>query len=137
MERPKIHEIRSMRFNEDGSLTWRGCNVLHTRGIVYPTHGMGPVCRWLGINRDDTLKTLVCMDSKSAGNQAYAAKKFGPDSPQAKIYWENGDVNKCLIHTANGRLIEICYDTASVRPSGIGTYALQGTAASYGSDMGM
>ncbi|HWB54627.1 MAG TPA: Gfo/Idh/MocA family oxidoreductase [Tepidisphaeraceae bacterium] len=132
-----IHEIRWMRFKKDGTLTWRGDNVLHTRGIVYPTHGMGPVCHWLGINRGDKLESLICMDSKSAGNQAYAAKKFGPDSPQAKIHWENGDVNKCLIHTKQGRLIEICYDTASARPSGIGTYALQGTTASYGSDMGM
>lgn len=133
-----IHPIQWMRFNPDGTLTWRGENVLHTRGIVYPTHAAGPVCRWLGINKGDTLESLVCMDSKSAGNQAYAAKKFGEGSPQAKINWENGDVNQCLIHTKQGRLIEICYDTASNRPSGMGsTYSLQGTKASYGAAYGV
>lgn len=131
-----IHEIRFMRFNKDGSLTWRGDNVLHTRGIVYPTHAIGPVCRWMGINKDDKLVNLVCMDSKSAGNQAYAAEKFGNDSPQAKIHWENGDTSQCLIRTAQGRLIEVRYDTASPRPSGMGQYSLQGTKASFESAVG-
>lgn len=131
-----IHQLRWMRFNKDGGLTWRGDNVLHTRGIVYPTHGAGPVCRWMGINRGDKLKTLVCMDSKSAGNQAYAAKKFGANSPEAKIHWENGDTNLCLIRTEQGRLIEICYDTASMRPSNLSTYSLQGTTAAYGAALG-
>ncbi|HZZ42853.1 MAG TPA: Gfo/Idh/MocA family oxidoreductase [Tepidisphaeraceae bacterium] len=131
-----IHEIRSMRFNKDGSLTWRGENVLHTRGIVYPTHAIGPVCRWMGVNQNDKLVSLVCMDSKSAGNQVYAEKKFGKDSSQAKIQWENGDTNQCLVRTEQGRLIEVRYDTASPRPAGMGQYSLQGTKASYESAVG-
>ena len=34
-----IHEIRGMKYNPDGTLTWRGQNVEHTRGIVYPCAG--------------------------------------------------------------------------------------------------
>jgi predicted dehydrogenase len=133
-----IHEIRSMRFEKDGSLTWRGQNVLHNRGVVYPTHAIGPVCRWMKIDgSNDKLETLVAMDSKPAGNKVYAAEKFGPDSEQAKLNFENGDTNQALIRTAKGRLIEVRYDTASPRPSGMGQYSLQGTKASYDSAFGL
>jgi predicted dehydrogenase len=131
-----IHEIRNMRFTKDGKLTWRGENVLHTRGIVYPTHAIGPVCRWMGINKNDRLTTLVAMDSKAAGNREFAESKFGKGSDQAKIDWENGDTNQALIRTEKGRLIEVRYDTASPRPSGMGQYSLQGTHASYESAVG-
>jgi predicted dehydrogenase len=131
-----IHEIRGMRFEKNGSLTWRGENVLHTRGIVYPTHAIGPVCRWMGVNVSDQLQTLVAMDSKPAGNRAFAVEKFGPDSAQAKVDFENGDTNQALIRTKMGRLIEVRYDTASPRPSGMGQYSLQGTKASYESALG-
>jgi predicted dehydrogenase len=133
-----IHEIRSMRFEKDGQLTWRGQNVLHTRGIVYPTHAIGPVCRWMKVDgTNDKLETLVAMDSKPAGNKAFAAEKFGADSPQAKIDFENGDTNQALIRTRLGRLIEIRYDTASPRPPGMGQYSLQGTKGSYDSAFGL
>jgi hypothetical protein len=133
-----IHEIRNMRFEKDGSLTWRGQNVLHNRGIVYPTHALGPVCRWMKIDgTNDKLETLIAMDSKPAGNKVYAAQKFGPDSEQAKINWENGDTNQALIRTQRGRLIEVRYDTASPRPAGMGQYSLQGTKASYDSAFGL
>ena len=133
-----IHEIRHMRFEKDGSLTWRGENVLHNRGVVYPTHAIGPVCRWMKVDgSNDKLETLVAMDSKAAGTKAYAAGKFGADSPQAQINFENGDTNQALIRTKLGRLIEIRYDTASPRPPGMGQYSLQGTKASYDSAFGL
>ena len=61
----------------------------------------------MGVNIDDKLESLVAMDSKPAGNHAYATEKFGADSPQAKINWENGDTNQALIRTKLGRLIAI------------------------------
>jgi predicted dehydrogenase len=131
-----IHEIRNMRFKKDGSLTWRGENILHNRGIIYPTHAVGPVCRWMGINKTDTLSTLVAMDSKAISTHKYAVEKFGADSNAAKVKFENGDTNQCLIRTKNGRLIEVRYDTSSPRPNGMGEYSLQGSKASYVSTFG-
>ncbi|HTL27872.1 MAG TPA: Gfo/Idh/MocA family oxidoreductase, partial [Tepidisphaeraceae bacterium] len=126
-----IHEIRNMRFKKDGSLTWRGENILHNRGIIYPTHAIGPVCRWMGINKTDSLSTLVAMDSKAISTKHYAAEKFGPDSDAAKVDFENGDTNQCLVRTKNGRLIEVRYDTSSPRPPGMGEYSLQGSKGCY------
>ena len=133
-----IHEIRGMKFNADGSLTWRGRNVLNNRGLVYPTHAIGPVCRWMGVDGSrDRLETLVAMDTKSLATQAFAAQKFGADSAAAKIHFENGDTNIAMIRTTQGKLIELRYDTASPRPAGMGQYALQGTKGAYDSAFGV
>jgi predicted dehydrogenase len=132
-----IHEIRSLRFDADGSLNWRGHNILKNRGIIYPTHAIGPVARWMGVDgKKDRMATLVAMDSKSAATQAWAAEKFGADSDAAKVQFEMGDNNHALIRTADGKLIEIRYDTASPRPHGMGEYSLQGTKGAYGSVFG-
>ena len=132
-----IHDVRGMKYNKDGTLTWRGRNVEKTRGIVYPTHAIGPVCRWMAVDGvKDRLATLVAMDSKSLSTQAFAAEKFGPDSQAAKTTIENGDTNIALVRTTQGRLIEIRYDTASPRPAGMGEYQLQGTKGAYNSAFG-
>jgi hypothetical protein len=131
-----IHEIRAMRFNPDGSLTWRGENVRDNIGIIYPTHAIGPVARWMGINKTDKLVSLVAMASKPDALHAYAVEKFGADSAPAKVDFKNGDTNQALIRTANGRLIEIRYDTASPRPTGMGQLSLQGTKGAYESALG-
>ncbi len=132
-----IHEIRGMRFDPNGGLTWRGENIRKNVGNIYPTHALGPVCQWLGVNREDRLVSMVAMASKSAATQAYAAEKFGKDHPAAEIEFRNGDTNNALIKTAQGRLIEIRYDAASPRPHGMGQYALQGTRGAYESRFGI
>jgi predicted dehydrogenase len=131
-----IHEIRGMRFNPDGSLTWRGENVAKYIGDLYPTHSVGPVCGWMGINRTDRLLSLVTMSSKAVATHEFAERKFGKDSAAARVQFLNGDTNNTLIRTAQGRLISVRYDVASPRPSGMGQYSLQGTRGSYSSAFG-
>jgi predicted dehydrogenase len=127
-----IHELRSMKFNKDGTaLTWRGQGVVDKPGNVYPTHGMGPICQWLDINKKDKLKTLVAMDSKSAAPHEWAVRKFGPDSVAAKAQFKSGDVSQVLISTEQGRMIRMHYDTSSPRPGGNGQYSVQGTKGGY------
>lgn len=131
-----IHEVRNLKFNKDGSLTWRGEATAKNHGNVYPTHAMGPVCRWLGINEDDRLVSLVAMDSKSAASHEYAVKIFGEGSPAAKVHFAGGDVSQTLIRTEKGRMIEIRYDTSSPRPPGQGKYLLQGSHGAFESCFG-
>jgi predicted dehydrogenase len=135
-----IHEIRGMKFAPDGSaLTWRGENVRDNIGVIYPTHAIGPVCRWMGVNHKDDgdrLVSLVAMASKSAATHQYAVEKFGGESYAAKVDFKNGDTNHALIRTKKGRLIEVRYDTASPRPPGMGQYSLQGTKGAYESALG-
>jgi len=132
-----IHELRAMRYKPDGSLTWRGENVVNSNGIIYPTHALGPIARWLGIGKTDKMKTLVAMSSRPAASHAWAVKKFGANSEQAKAQYKDGDRNLALITTEMGRLIEIAYDTSSPRPAGMNLHCLQGTRGAYDSTLGV
>ena len=131
-----IHETRGMRFHPDGSLTWRGENSRDYTGDLYPTHSLGPVCGWLGINRGDRLVSMVTMSSKPAALHEYAVKRFGAESVQARTNFINGDTNNTLIRTARGRLISVRYDVLSPRPHAMGESSLQGTKGAYGAAFG-
>ena len=60
-----IHDCRDLMFNSDLTRTWRGGGAVvgatgtgasqSSRGNGYPTHSLGPIAQWLGINRGDRL----------------------------------------------------------------------------------
>jgi predicted dehydrogenase len=127
-----IHDCRSICFNADGTLTWRG--ELHRDGIGnwYPTHSVGPVGQWLGINRVDRFASLTAATTPPTSMTRYAAERFGKDHPAARIKWRCGDTTNALIRTDKGVLIEIRFDIASARPHPMTThYMLQGTKGAY------
>ncbi|NQT83755.1 Gfo/Idh/MocA family oxidoreductase [bacterium] len=127
-----VHDCRGIKFNSDGSLTWRGELGRDNIGNLYPTHSLGPVAQWMGINREDRLVSLVAMTTRQASIERYAAMRFGKDSPAAKVKFAVGDSTSTLIRTAKGAVIDLRYDTASARPHPTTTYyALQGLKASY------
>ena len=77
------------------------------------------------------------MTSRPLASRHNAVKKFGPDSPQAKINFKKGDTTTTLIQTEKGAVIDLRYDTCSNRPHKTTTYmALQGETASYRSVTG-
>ena len=126
-----VHDCRSLLFNGDGSLTWRGELARQESGNWYPTHSLGPVAQWLGINRGDRLVSLVSRSSPAVGVKDYATKRFGADHPTTKLPWR-GDSNTSLLSTERGRVIELRFDTSSARPHPTTTYfTLQGATASY------
>jgi predicted dehydrogenase len=127
-----VHDCRHLSFNADGSLTWRG--RLHTDfiGNLYPTHSIGPVAQWMGINRTDRFASITALMNQPRGHAIYAAKRFDKDSQAARAKWRSGDSCNALIKTAKGAIIEIRYDTASARPHPSTThYLLQGTKGAY------
>jgi len=126
-----VHDCRSLMFKPDGSLTWRGelSRDMAPGGNWYPTHSLGPVAQWLGINRGDRLVSLVSSSCSDACMQQYAAKRFGDRYAKTKF---GGDSNHALIKTAKGAMIDLRFDVSSARPH-VGTtyFTLQGTTASY------
>ncbi len=130
-----VHDCRAIKFRQDGSLTWRGELARDCIGNLYPTHSLGPVARWMGINRTDRLVSLVSMTTRQASIERYAATHFGKDNPATRVEFAVGDSTSTLIRTANGAVIDLRYDTASARPHPTTVYnALQGLTASYESD---
>ncbi len=128
-----VHDCRSLAFQGDGTLTWRGELGRDYAGNVYPTHSLGPVAQWLGINRGDRLVSLTSAASRGGSLQRYAAERFGADSPQAKLKFALADSNSTLIRTAKGVVIDLRFDMYSARPHPSTTYyTLQGLTGSYG-----
>jgi predicted dehydrogenase len=131
-----IHDCNSLRYNDDGSMTWRGERLLDGHANIYPTHALGPVSKWMDINKSDRFVSLVSSESKPGGIIEYVNKKFGPDSPQAKAKWECAGMSVTLIKTEKDRLITVYYDSISPRPMSI-FYLIQGSKGVFDSRKGI
>ena len=127
-----IHDCRDLYVYPDGTLTWRGERRRKSSGNSYPTHSMGPVCRWVGINRTDHLKRICAFQSKSSAFPYYLSKNH-PDQLNDKSpdFFKNGDTCSSSIQTDKGVLIDCRVDWASVRPHDMVRYELQGTKGSF------
>lgn len=131
-----IHDCRFMLFRQDGSLDWWGDWVTKHYGNDYPTHALGPISKWMGINEGDRLERCSSLMSAPRVLKLYAEQRFGKESPQAKLPWVQGEFIATLIHTAQGRLIRVDYDPTSPRPASI-YYLIQGTKGVYDSRTGV
>jgi len=127
-----VHDCRTLMFQGDGTLTWRGEMVRDFRGNLYPTHSLGPVAQWLSINRGDRMTSLVAMETRQAGVGEFVAKNFPEGSPARQVEFRSGDSVTALIRTAKGAMIDLRYDLSSARPVPSTTYySLQGTKAAF------
>ena len=136
VESAYLHDCRSMLFHPDGSLTWWGEWASKFYGHDYPTHGLGPVCKWLGINDGSRMTHCSAMMTEPRALKKYAVSRYGADSPHAKVEWSNGDFTSVMIETSDGRLIRTDYDVNSPRPEMV-YYVLQGTGGIYDSRQGV
>jgi hypothetical protein len=119
-------------FDEAKNLTWRGENRRRWNGNSYPTHSLGPVAQWLGINRADRLVRTATWMSPSIAATDWAARQLGREHPAAQPgYFVNGDTAITLAQTERGHLIVLRRDSGSPRPHNMVHYALQGTRAAY------
>lgn len=82
------------------------------KGDVYATHGFGPVCQALNINRGDKLNTLVAVETKSVNGIKHHKEMTGEDMPDFK----NGDITCTMLTTENGKSILIEHDVMTPRP---------------------
>ena len=85
-------------------------------GDHYPTHGLGPMCQCLNVNRGDRLDYLMSVSSLSAAYSEYAAEIYPKDSWQNRIDYKEGDMVTTLLRTALGRTISMQYSLVSPRP---------------------
>jgi predicted dehydrogenase len=127
-----VHDCRTLLFKANGELTWRGELARDCTGAWYPTHQLGPVAQWLGINRGDRLVSLMAASTGNASLRNYVDTKFPAGHPARSIKFKGADSVSVLIHTARGALIDLRFDTCSSRPVTSTTYfSLQGTKGSY------
>ena len=111
-----IHDRRWQIFNDAQWERWRNhWNEKHT-GNYYSTHGLGPICMDMGINRGDRLDYLVSVDSHQAGYEAFARATLKADNPLRNERFAMADMNVTTIRTAKGRTIMLQHDVTSPRP---------------------
>ena len=132
-----IHDCRDLNLNADGSRTWRGDlragNSQISPGNGYPTHSLGPVAQWLGINRTDRLLRTTTFVTKSAARHEWAQSVLPGNHPDASSdAWVNSaDSASTLIQTEQGRVISLRFDSASPRPHNMVHYGIQGTKGAF------
>ena len=85
-------------------------------GNSYPTHGLGPVANYMGINRGDRFDYLVSMSSRHVGLEAYREAHLSATDPRRQERYKAGDMNSSLIRTANGLTILLQHGTVEPRP---------------------
>ena len=122
-----IHDQRSLQYNSryhtmdghpDATVAGRPGWTLDTyskhAGNWYPTHGLGPVAKYMDINRGDNFDFLVSLDSKQANYHHYGRTLYKDWRKDFKV--KMGDMNLSLIRTKLGRSILLEHDVASPRP---------------------
>jgi predicted dehydrogenase len=130
------HDCRSLMFNKDGSLTWRGLLRRDYNCHTYPTHTLGPIDRWLGVREGrDRFVSVSAFASKAVALSDYAAFVFGKKSRYAKPqYFRHGDTIKVEIKTANGVLIDMLFDPVSPRVGDCAEHFITATKACFHSN---
>ena len=114
-----LHDLRSLNFDKNGYADmWRLKENQHRNGNLYPTHGLGPICQLMNINRGDQMDYLTSMSSDDYQMGAMAGELAASD-PFFKEFdtrHYRGNHNTTTVRTVNGRTIMIQHDVTSPRP---------------------
>ncbi len=94
---------------------YRFDNYMHRNGELYPGHAIGPIAKYLNINRGNRMVSLVSMASKSAGLHAYLKEKKGDEYDATNAPWAEGDIVQTMIRCAGGETILLTHDTTLPR----------------------
>jgi predicted dehydrogenase len=126
-----LHDCRDLMWNQDGDLTWRGKLRQTHYGNTYPTHSLGPVSRWLGINKSDRYVSTATWGTPCRAIPSYAQRNLPERTEYSAPSWTCNDNAVTLLKTQKGIIAEIRVDWASPRPHNMARHELQGTQASY------
>lgn len=111
-----IHDQRDINVGKDKP--WRLDTFINRNGNVYPTHGLGPVCQVLNINRGDRFDYLTSMSSDDFTMGQKIAGLAEKDEYYRKYVnkWKLGNVNTSVIRTLKGKTIMLQYSISNPRP---------------------
>lgn len=121
-----IHNLLGMNFakpddsrQSDGAYTnmWRLRENATRDGSLYPTHGLGPVCQALNINRGDRMDYLSSVSTNDF-SMAPVQKELTNDPfyNEWKTSKFRGNLNTTIIKTALGKTIMVQHDVSSTQP---------------------
>ena len=124
------HDLRDEVGNGDRNHHYRQPHFFLRNGELYPTHEMGPIAKYLGINRGNRILTLSAVASKARGLHAWLAKNR-PDLADRPV--RQGDVVTSMLTCAGGETILLTHDCTLPRPYSRGG-RIQGTGGLWQED---
>ena len=114
-----IHGLEELIFSKDRFYQmWELIEMGERKGNLYPTHGLGPICQVMNINRGDQMDYLVSMSSNDF-TLRQRAEKLAAEDPYYKPFTGkdyNGNMSTSTIKTKKGGTIMLQYDVTSPRP---------------------
>lgn len=124
-----IHDLLAASFAKDKYQDmWRLKENMNRQGNLYPTHGIGPVCQVLDINRGDCLDYILSV----SGNDFMTGKmadELASEDPFYRSFAEKryrGNMNLSILKTKRGKTIQLQHDVTSPRPRSRG-YVVSGS----------
>lgn len=110
------HDLREILFENANEGLWRRRHHTLRDSNLYPTHGLGPMARYMNINRGDRFAQIISMSSSHLGLEAYRKEHVAADDVKWKEVYKCGDYNTSLIKTAKGRTIMLQHNVSTPRP---------------------
>jgi len=95
---------------------YRLINYKNRTGDVYPTHEIGPIAKYLGLNRGNRMVSLTSTASKAVGINEWIVKNRGEKFENAAYPFALGDVVTTVIKCAHGETLTLVHDTSLPRP---------------------
>lgn len=103
------HDLRDEIGRGDITHHYRQENFLYRNGELYPTHELGPIAKYIHLNRGNRMLTLVSMASKAVGQKEWLQKNR-PNDPLTQKTFQEGDIITTMIKCANGETIMLIHD---------------------------
>lgn len=112
-----IHDLRG-QMNEiaHGTGSWRTLHYAKRNGNLYPTHGLGPVCHYMNINRGDRIDYMSSVSCNSRVRALYAKEKYPEGHIRRQHNFVCGDLNTSIARTVGGKTLMIQWDEQLPRP---------------------
>jgi hypothetical protein len=127
-----LHGLPELIFSKDRFYQmWELEEMSRRTGNLYPTHGLGPICQVMDINRGDRMDYLVSMSSADF-TMGKMAVSMARDDAFYKPYVGrpfNGNMNTSMIRTGKGSTIVVQFDVSSAQPYSR-IYQISGTKGS-------
>jgi len=122
-----LHNLVGMNFKKplddrqsDGAYTgmWRLKENASRNGNLYPTHGLGPICQVLNINRGDRMEYLSSISTNDFTMTGREKELVAEDD--FYLPWKDsmfrGNLNTTIIRTSLGKTIMVQHDVSSEHP---------------------